>query len=234
MPAYLRKRSFPGPVIRTIAPLLLFAAILASCAGPSVAEPVLGTATVSPTITVIAPTAAVGQTTGAPCESGTLHIKDLRAMQDRLAAGLDAAQATALGWQTDAFLVELDVSCELFESGFRWQATFYSVTAQSYFRADTTEVIPANADPASIVPLPQAGLDFARLMGVLLADPTLALRTDYVVTGLNVTVKTETRPFGPAKVPTGPAIYHVTVQTPGQLRELYVDARAGTIYQFQS
>jgi hypothetical protein len=211
---------------------VLVIALASGCGGPSVATPSEITAIPTVTATLSAPTAAVGATTGAPCESGTLHIKDLDEIQKRWQAGVSSTGQRAAGWQEDSYLVELAVSCELFESGFRWQSTYFSRNAQSYYRADTAEVIPANADPDTIIALPQDELDFETLMTVLLADPRFQLRTPYVITALDVRVSTATRTIGPSDVPTGATIYHVTIQAPGQTLELYVDVGAKKIYQF--
>src|SRR3954468_7995188 len=88
---------------------LLIVCLASACAGPSVATP--SDVTVSPTVTATtaAPTAAVGATTGAPCESGTLHIKDLDEIQKRWHAGIQTTGQRAAGWQDDSYLVELAV-----------------------------------------------------------------------------------------------------------------------------
>jgi hypothetical protein len=211
---------------------LALATLLGACAGPNVATPDEHTPTSTIPPSVPPPTAAVGATTGAACESGTLHIKDLKDIEQRWRNGVAATGRRAATWQDDSYLVELGVSCELFESGFRWQATYYSRTAQSYYRADTTEVVPANADPDTVLGLPQDEIDFETLMAILLSDPRYSLHTDYVITALQVSISTPTRPVGPPGVPTGVPIYHVTVQAPGETLELYVDVGAKKIYQF--
>ena len=114
--------------------------VLAACGGPDLGNPSEHTPIPSSTPTIARPTAAVGRTTGAPCESGTLRIKDLPEIQKRWQAGLSVARGRAAAWKEDAVLIELGISCELFESGFRWQATFFSreprrITARTRLRS---------------------------------------------------------------------------------------------------
>jgi hypothetical protein len=61
--------------------------------------------------------------------------------------GLAIARGRALDWRADAVLIELRVACELFEPGFRWQATYFSPDAQAYYSTDTAEVVPVEIDP---------------------------------------------------------------------------------------
>jgi hypothetical protein len=207
--------------------------VLAGCASPGVAKPDGTSPTPTPTATTAAPTAATGATTGAPCESGTLRIKDLPAISERWLNGVNTSGERALAWKDDSIFVELAVSCELFESGFRWQSTWFSLDADAFFRADTAEVIPANAKADTIKLLPKGDVDFERLMAVLLADPTLHLQTTYVITKLEVRVSTPEHRLGPDDVPTDRLIYHVTVQTPGQNLELYVDLEDEKVYRYE-
>jgi hypothetical protein len=206
--------------------------LLAGCASPGVAKPDQASPTPSPSPTTAAPTAATGATTGAPCESGTLRIKDLPAISERWLSGVNTSGERALAWKDDSIFVELAVSCELFEPGFRWQTTWFSLDADAFYRADTAEVIPANAKPDTIKLLPKGDVDFERLMAVLLADPKLHLQTNYVITKLEVRVSTPERRLGPNDVPTDRLIYHVTVQTPGQTLELYVDLEDEKVYRY--
>jgi len=221
-----------APFVSASLLIILAVLVLAGCASPGVAKPDGTSPTPAPTVTIAAPTAATGATTGAPCESGTLRIKHLPAISERWLSGVNTSGERAMAWKDDSIFVELAVSCELFESGFRWQTTWFSRDAQSYFRADTAEVIPANADPDTIKLLPKGDVDFERLMAVLLADPGLDLQTTYLITKLEVRVSTPERRLGPNEVPTDRLIYHVTVQTPGQNVELYVDLEDEKVYRY--
>ena len=207
--------------------------LLAECGGPDLGNPADHTPIPSSTPTIARPTAAVGRTTGAPCESGTLRIKDLPEIQKRWQSGLSVARGRAAAWKEDAVLIELGISCELFESGFRWQATFFSRDAQAYYRSDTTEVIPVNTDPAAIIPLPDSEINFDSLYAVLMQSDKVDANGDDTITALDVRVSTELQPIGPPGVPTGAAIYHVALRSHGLVIEMYIDAVQGQIYQFQ-
>jgi hypothetical protein len=213
--------------------LLLALPVLAACGGPSLIDESEVTPIPTPTVIVEEPTAAVGATTGAPCESGTLKLKDLPAVEEGWRDGIATARARALIWQEDAVLVELGVSCELFESGFRWQATFFSRNAQAYFTADTAEAFPVNLDPDTIIPLPERDVQFAELYETLAAAEELMTNDEDVVVSLDVRVSTTANPIGPPGVPTGAAIYHVSLQTRGEILELYVDGVQRNVYQFE-
>lgn len=209
------------------------ALFLAGCGGPSLVDPGATTALPTPTATIAAPTAAVGATTGAPCESGTLRVKDLPDIERGWRDGLSVAKGRALAWKDDAVLIELRISCELFEAGFRWQATFFSRDAQAYYTADTTEIIPVNTDPDVIIPLPESEIDFDLLATVLSGSNLVSVTGDETIRTLDVRVSTIQRPIGPPGVPTGAAIYHLSLQSRGTVLELYVDALQGDIYQFE-
>lgn len=207
--------------------------LLAGCGGPSLVDSNAETAAPTPTVTTAAPTAAVGATTGAPCESGTLRVKDLPAIERGWRDGLAVAKGRALAWKDDAVLIELRISCELFEAGFRWQATFFSRDAQAYYAADTTEIIPVNTDPDAIIPLPESEIDFDALAVVLTGSSLISPAGEEAIRALDVRVSTSQRPIGPPGVPTGAAIYHLSLLTRGTVLELYVDALQGDIYQFE-
>jgi hypothetical protein len=212
--------------------IILLTACLASCGGPSVTDESEITPNPTETEAVVVPSAAVGATTGAACESGTLKIRDLPEVETGWRDGMAIAKARALVWQEDAVLIELQVSCELFESGFRWQATFFSRNAQAYYTADTAEVIPVNLNPDTIIPLPEEEIDFVQLHQVLTQATELLTTEDDVIRSLDVRVSTTANPIGPAGVPVGGAIYHVSLQSRGEVLELYVDAVLGNIHQY--
>jgi len=229
----LVKRSFRRDRFAHGLVVALTVMVLAACGGPDLGNPSEHTPIPSSTPTIARPTAAVGRTTGAPCESGTLRIKDLPEIQKRWQAGLSVARGRAAAWKEDAVLIELGISCELFESGFRWQATFFSREAQAYYRSDTTEVIPVNTDPAAIIPLPDSEINFDSLYAVLMQSDKIDAKGEDTITALDVRVSTEMQPIGPPGVPTGAAIYHVAVRSHGVVIEMYIDAVQGQIYKIQ-
>jgi hypothetical protein len=207
--------------------------VLAGCGGPNLTNPNDSTLAPTPSATIVVPTAAVGRTTGAPCESGTLRVKDLAAIESRWRDGLSVAKGRAAAWQPDAVLIEFGISCELFEAGFRWQATFFSRNAQAFYRADTTEVIPVNTDPEAIIPLPESEIDFDALAKVISDYDDVPVDAEDTITALDVRVSTEMQPIGPPGVPTGAAIYHLALRTRGLILELYVDPIDEKIYRFE-
>ncbi len=219
--------------IRSWLVMLALIALSAACGGPSLIAEDEVTPVPTATQIVEAPTAAVGATTGAPCESGTLKLQDLPEIEKRWRDGLAEARARALVWQDDAVLIELRISCELFESGFRWQATFFSRNAQAYYTADTAEVIPVNLDPDTIIPLPEREVNFNQLLEALNNADEILTGSDATISTLDVRVSTETNPIGPPGVPTGAAIYHLSLRTRGEVLELYIDGVQGQIYQFE-
>ena len=94
----------------------------------------------------------------AACEFG-----DLAAVGDEWVAGVQSAIETARAWRPDARLVTVQVGCAPLEAGFRWQGTFYSQTAQSFFFSDTGMSEPAEIDPASVPALPIEEVNFREL-----------------------------------------------------------------------
>ena len=232
MPDFYRHRFCRSRASQAV---LLMATVFAltACGGPDLAHPSDGSPVATITSTVALPTAAVGATTGAPCESGTLHIKDLPEIEKRWRDGLSVARGRAAAWQEDAVLIELRISCELFEAGFRWQATFFSREAQAYYTSDTAEVIPVNTDPDSIIPLPESEINFNELMGVISGSEMVSATGEDTISTLDIRVSTTLHPIGPPGVPTGAAIYHLALKTRGMVLELYIDAIQGKIYQFE-
>jgi hypothetical protein len=213
--------------------LLVISAMTLGCGGPDLASDPSSSPVSTPTVTIAAPTAAVGATTGAPCESGTLRVKDLAAIERGWRDGLAGAIGRALNWQADAVLIELSISCELFEAGFRWQATFFSRDAQAYFTSDTTEVVPVNVDPDLIVALPESEINFTDLLDVVVDQGVASDSLEDVVVTLNVRVNTQARPIGPPGVPAGAAVYHLALRQQGEVREIFVDAVLGEIYRYE-
>ena len=138
-----------------------------------------------------------------------------------------------MSWQDDAVLVELTISCELFEAGFRWQATFFSRNAQAYFTSDTTEVIPVNIDPDQIVPLPESEIDFTELLDVVQEQGAVSGGLEDIVVALDVRVNTQARPVGPPGIPSGAAVYHLALRQEGEVRELFVDTVLREIHRYE-
>lgn len=213
--------------------LVLVLVVLAGCASPGIDEVETPTRVVmSPTPTAAPPTAAVGTTLGDSCESGKLRFGDLTAMDDGWRAGLSVAQGRALDWQSDAVLVELRVACELFEPGFRWQATYFSRDAQAYYSSDTAEIVPVEIDPRSVMALTEEDIQFVALRQILetngYSDEDPAMRLE----SLRLLMSTQENPVGPPGIPPDRAIGHLRIISRGASLELYVDLNAGGIYRY--
>ncbi|HEY7033420.1 MAG TPA: hypothetical protein VH482_18925 [Thermomicrobiales bacterium] len=221
----------PGSGLSVVGPVLVLS-LLAGCAGPSAAR-TPSTATPSSSATRVA---AASPTAGSRsvCTDGRLLVGDLSQMDLEWRAGLEAASAKALAWQADARLTRLRVGCQLFESGFRWQATFYSDNAQTFFATDTGETEPAEVAPEDVPTLPTDKISFGLLRRALTKsgygdnDPISAS------TGVDLRLNTKAIPFGPPSAPQGALIYHVAIEKLGETKDVFVDGSDGTVYRYAS
>ncbi|MEA2585926.1 MAG: hypothetical protein QOF33_4011 [Thermomicrobiales bacterium] len=224
----VRQRGANVPAVGLLATLL----ILAGCAGPSAAR-------VQPTPAVTASAVADGSATSESesrfvCADGRLLIGDLPQMDLAWRSGIQAATAKASAWQPDARLTKLRVGCQLFEAGFRWQATFYSEKAQTFFASDTGETEPAEVAPEDVPTLPTDSIDFGLLRRSLAKSGYEDRDAISASTGVDVRLNTEVVPFGPPSAPRGVLIYHVAVEKLGETKDVFVDGRDGTVYRFTS
>jgi hypothetical protein len=169
-----------------------------------------------------------------PCSSGALVIGDLPAIDRAWQDGIAQATEKATEWQQDAVLSNLRVVCQLFETEFRWQATFYSRNAQAFFSSDTREVVPASI-AGSDVP----ALDVSRLSFALLHDSlNQAGYGDEIEispsSGVDIRVNSAASRFGPPQAPEDVILYHVAIERLGEVRDIFVDGRDGTIYLYDT
>jgi hypothetical protein len=210
--------------------LLLTLVILSGCAGPSAARsPATSTAT-APATVAASPTAD----NRVVCADARLLIGDLPKMDEDWQEGLEAATAKAIAWQADARLTKLRVGCQLFEAGFRWQATFYSEQAQTFYASDTGETEPAEVAPADVPTLPTNEISFGLLRRSLAKS---GYEDDDVIsasTGIDLRVNSEAIPYGPPTAPQGILIYHVAIEKLGDTTDVFVDGTDGTIYRYTS
>jgi hypothetical protein len=206
--------------------------LLAGCGGPTLAPSV---PTPNPGSTATGAQAQSSPTATKPagsCRAAQLVVGDLPSIDKKWAAGIDAATTSAHAWQPDAFLTALKVSCQLFESDFRWQATFYSPTAQAYYLSDTTEVIPASTDPASVPSLEGQTLTFGAVYRALVKsgyDDSAAISPS---TGVDVRFNTDKSPFGPPAEPKNTVIYHLAIERLGETKDVFVDGSNGSVYRY--
>ncbi len=158
-------------------------------------------------------------------------IGDLPQMDKEWRAGLQAAEAKARAWQPDAKLTSLRVGCQLFEPGFRWQATFYSANAQAFFLSDTSESQPAEVPPESVPALPTDSISFSMLRHALAKSGYSDDDELSPSTGVDLRINTAAIPFGPSSAPRDVLLYHVAVERRGEIRDVFVGPD-GTIYRF--
>ena len=167
-----------------------------------------------------------------PCEDGRLTIGDLLAIETEWTAGLEEACAPAAAWQPDARLVRLAVGCQLLEPGYRWQGTFYSEAAQSFFDSDTGQTEPAEVDPAQVPTLPVGGLSFHQLHRSLARAGYGDDRPLSATNGVEIRLNSFLDPFGPPDAPKDVVYFHVAVDDQGEVKDLFVGAEDGLIYQY--
>ncbi len=218
-----------------VAPVLLLTLVmLGGCSSPNLSP--------TPQPTPITPVTRAGSATPStpevelssePCQSGKLLVRDLPAMDVTWRAGLAEAKDKAFAWQQDSVLSSMSVACQLFESEFRWQATFYSLNAQAFFSSDTGEVVPSGYEN-QVPELDVEELSFALLHQALTAA---GYEDDTVISpssGVDIRLNSVTAPFGPPSAPKDVILYHVTIERLGEVRDLFVDARNGTVYLYQN
>ena len=166
-----------------------------------------------------------------PCASGNLHVGDLPAIDLAWREGVAAAAAKSKEWQQDAELSSLRVACQLFESDFRWQATFYSRNAQAFFSSDTGELVPSGFED-EVPPLNVSQFSFILLHDALnlsgFSDDTVISPS----TGVEIRLNSTTSAFGPPSAPVGVILYHVAIERSGEVKDVFVDARDGAVYWY--
>ncbi len=173
--------------------------------------------------------------TALPCFDGRLRIRDLENADPSIPDGLARVYEVGMGWEADAELFSLRLGCPLLETGYQWEGTFFSKTAQAFFSTDTNEIRATNEDPNSI---PILGTD----QGMEVRFVYLSLiragfdETSLLGAGGGVTIRpsTESQPFGPPNAPKGDVYFHVSIQQRGEIVDVWIASRDGTIYQYMS
>ena len=212
--------------------LIAIGLFLAGCGGPTLAPAV---PTLNPDATPTTSSGVASPTARGParsCETAQLVIGDLPGIDKKWKDGIDSATTSARAWQADAFLTALKVSCQLFESDFRWQATFYSPTAQAYYLSDTTEVIPASSDPDSVSSLQGVDFTFGSVYRALIKSGYSDESAISPSTGVDVRFNTDQSPFGPAAEPRNSVIYHLAIVRLGETKDVFVDGVTGSVYRY--
>jgi hypothetical protein len=168
------------------------------------------------------------------CSDGRLLIGDLTAMNQEWQAGVDAATTKARRWQDDVRLTRLRVGCQLFESGFRWQAMYYSESAQTFYASDTGETEPAEVAPEDVPTLPTDAIDFGVLRRALAKSGFEDGDVISASIGVDVRFNTEKVRYGPSEAPVDVLLYHVAIERNGETRDVFVDGTTGDVYRFTS
>ena len=220
-----------GSASRAVAIAFMVVVLLAGCSGISAPTPLIAES--MPTATPTPPPAPMSLLTPEPerCAGGRLRVGDLAAVGDEWVAGVQSAIETAHAWRPDARLVTVQVGCAPLEAGFRWQGTFYSQTAQSFFFSDTGMTKPAEVDPASVPALPIEEVNF-RELHLALARAGYGEDAELnPATGATVRLNAPTDPFGPPETPPG-LVYHVAIEGQGTVKDLFVSSPGWKIYSY--
>jgi len=179
------------------------------------------------------PGLVLGQNAVAPCAVGRLTIGDLEGADATLAKGVEAATAKAQAWQKDARLSTLRLGCPLLTTGYQWEGTFFSETAQAFFSTDTGQIDASDDDPDSIPTLVTENLSLRPVYRSLVR----AGFTDALLLGASggVTIRpsTEAQPFGPPSAPRDQTYAHVAIEERGQVTDVWVSMTDGTIYRYE-
>jgi hypothetical protein len=211
--------------------MVVAAVLLTGCSGISAPTPLIAES--APTATPSPTPAPVSLLTPAPerCAGGRLRVGDLATVGDEWGAGVQSAIESARAWRPDAQLVTMQVGCAPLEAGFRWEGTFYSRTAQSFYLSDTGLSEPAEIDPAAVPALPLEEVNFRELH---LAMARAGYEDDAELnpaTGATVRLNAPTDPFGPPDTPQG-LVYHVAVVDQGTVQDLFISGSSWTPYTY--
>lgn len=167
-----------------------------------------------------------------PCFDGRLRIRDLEGAQESLVPGLARADEVARAWEPDARLFVLRLGCPLLETGYQWEGTYFSERDQAFFETDTRAVQASENDPTDIPTLSAEGI-------LVLPVYLSLLRAGFdegsqlgAVGGLTIRPSTDAQPFGPPSAPRDDVYFHVSILERGQVIDVWIAARDGTIYQY--
>ena len=221
-----------GAPARGVAFVFVALVLLVGCSGISAPSPLIAES--DPTATPSPSPPPISLLTPEPerCGGGRLRVRDLAIIGDEWGAGVQSAIEIARAWRPDARLVTVQVGCAPLEAGFRWQGTFYSQTAQSFFFSDTGMSEPAEIDPASVPSLPIDEVNFRELHLALARAGYTEDAELNPATGATVRLNAPTDPFGPPGTPQG-LVYHVAVAGQGNVQDLFISSPGWTIHSYQ-
>ncbi len=179
------------------------------------------------------PGLVLGQDPGAPCAVGRLRVVDLEGADPSLNRGVEEATAKAQAWQKDARLFTLRLGCPLLTTGYQWEGTYFSETAQAFYSTDTAQTEASDDDPKTVPTLDTAGLSlrpvYRSLIRAGFSDSLLLSAAG----GVTIRPSTDEHPFGPQTAPRGQVYAHVAIEERGQVTDVWVSMTDGTIYRYE-
>jgi len=172
--------------------------------------------------------------TSLPCFDGRLRIRDLEQANPSIPDGLERVYELGAAWEEDDTLFSLRLGCPLLETGYQWEGTFFSRSAQAFFATDTGEIQAAEDDPDTVLELGTTGLQilfvYRSLVRAGFSDDSLL----GAVGGVTIRYNTEAQPFGPPSAPMGDVYFHVSIQERGEVVDIWVASRDGAIYRYSA
>ncbi len=163
------------------------------------------------------------------CTDGQLRVGDLQALDAEWAEQRSQLDARAAAWESDAFLMSLQVNCGILEPGFRWRGTYYSPSAQAFFATDTGQASGAEFDPDEATELPD-NLRFGAVWRALAKAGYADETTLSPATGITIQVNSSATPLGPGAVPLDMVVCHVGLEYLGEIRDLFITIEDGAVY----
>lgn len=170
--------------------------------------------------------------TSLPCFDGRLRIRDLEVADPSIPEGLERIYELGSAWEDDATLFSLRLGCPLLETGFQWEGTFFSRSAQAFYATDTAEIQAAEDDPDTVLEL---GTDGLQVFFVYISLFRAGFDEDSLlgaVGGVTIRYNTEAQPFGPPSAPKGDVYFHVSIQERGEVVDIWVASKDGRIFRY--
>lgn len=171
--------------------------------------------------------------TSRPCFDGRLRIRDLENADASMQAGIDRVTQLGKEWEEDARLYSLRLGCPLLETGYQWEATYFSESAQAFYGTDTADIQAAEDDPGTIPTLETEGLSMVPVYRSLVRAGYSEDSLLGASGGVTIRQSTDTQHFGPPSAPTGDVYYHVSVLERGEVSDVWIAASDGTIYRYE-
>ncbi len=172
--------------------------------------------------------------TSLPCFDGRLRIRDLEEANPSIPDGLERVYELGALWEEDATLFSLRLGCPLLETGYQWEGTFFSRSAQAFYATDTGEIQAAEDDPETVLELGTTGLQVLFVYRSLVRAGFSADSLLGAVGGVTIRYNTDAQPFGPPSAPKDDVYFHVSIQERGEVVDIWVASRDGAIYRYSA